>query len=91
MQHIANVYHWANGMTMVFDQHGKQMPQFQGRTEDVVGLLEAAGWKSEARRDAVARIESMGVVELSPTELRAVAQTFTALADDLDKALEGKK
>lgn len=43
---ITNVYHWPNGMTMVFDQHGKQMPEFQGKSEEILPKLVAAGWKA---------------------------------------------
>jgi hypothetical protein len=32
---IANVYAFGNGMCMVFDQHGHQMPDYQGRTEEM--------------------------------------------------------
>ncbi|MBJ6986047.1 hypothetical protein [Devosia sp. MC521] len=41
---IAEVYHFTNGMTLVFDQHGEQMPEFQGRTTEVLPMLRAAGW-----------------------------------------------
>lgn len=41
---ITNVYNWANGMTMVFDQHGQQMPEYQGRTEEVMPRIRAAGF-----------------------------------------------
>jgi hypothetical protein len=37
---ITNVYHWANGMTMVFDQFGQQMPEYQGPTEEVRAKIE---------------------------------------------------
>jgi hypothetical protein len=37
---ITSVYHWANGMTMVFDQHGEQMPDYQGPTEEVRERIE---------------------------------------------------
>lgn len=33
---ITNVYHFTNGMVMVFDQHGQQMPEFQGKYEEVI-------------------------------------------------------
>lgn len=32
---ITHVYEFSNGMVMVFDQHGQQMPEFQGPKEDV--------------------------------------------------------
>jgi len=32
---VTHVYHWRNGMVMVFDQHGHQMPDYQGRYADV--------------------------------------------------------
>lgn len=41
---IKNVYSFPNGMTMVFDQFGKQMPEFQGKTEDVVPKIRDAGF-----------------------------------------------
>ncbi len=40
---ITNVYHWGNGMMMVFDQFGKQMPEFQGLTSEMLPKLLAAG------------------------------------------------
>jgi hypothetical protein len=44
---ITNVYNWANGMTMVFDQYGEQMPEFQGRTDEVMPKIRAAGFTQE--------------------------------------------
>ena len=44
---ITNVYSFANGMTMTFDQYGKQMPDYQGPTEEVVPKIRAAGFKGE--------------------------------------------
>jgi hypothetical protein len=44
---IKNVYSFSNGMTMVFDQYGQQMPEFQGRTEDMMPKIRAAGFKEE--------------------------------------------
>jgi hypothetical protein len=44
---IKNVYSFSNGMTMVFDQYGQQMPEFQGRTEDVMPKIRAAGFKEQ--------------------------------------------
>ena len=41
---ICEVYNFTNGMTMVFDQRGQQMPQFQGRTTEVISKIGAAGW-----------------------------------------------
>ena len=32
---ITSVYAFGNGMCMVFDQHGQQMPEYQGRTEEM--------------------------------------------------------
>lgn len=32
---IKKVIHWANGMVMVFDENGKQMPEYQGIYEEV--------------------------------------------------------
>ncbi len=49
---ISAVYHWENGMTMVFDQFGQQMPEFQGRTEDVAPKLRDAGWSVPVRVQA---------------------------------------
>lgn len=44
---ITNVYSFTNGQTMVFDQHGKQMPEFQGPTDEVVPKIRAAGFSGE--------------------------------------------
>lgn len=44
---ITNVYSFTNGMTMVFDQFGQQMPDYQGRTEEVVPKIRAAGFTGE--------------------------------------------
>lgn len=41
---ITNVYNWANGMTMVFDQFGEQMPEFQGHTEEVMPKIREAAF-----------------------------------------------
>jgi hypothetical protein len=41
---ITSVYSFVNGMTMVFDQDGKQMPDYQGRTEEVMPKIRAAGY-----------------------------------------------
>lgn len=43
-ERIAKVYHWSNGMTMVFDHDGKQMPEYQGPTEKVLPILRENGW-----------------------------------------------
>ena len=41
---IENVYNFANGMTAVLDQFGEQMPEYQGRTEEVMPKIFAAGY-----------------------------------------------
>jgi hypothetical protein len=41
---ITNVYSFPNGMTMVFDQFGNQMPDYQGKTEEVMPKIKAAGF-----------------------------------------------
>lgn len=33
---ITKVYFWTNGMVTVFDQFGEQMPDYQGRREEVI-------------------------------------------------------
>ncbi len=38
---IKNVYVFGNGMVMVFDQFGQQMPEYQGRDEDVRAKIRA--------------------------------------------------
>ncbi len=38
---ITTVYTFANGQCMVFDQHGKQMPEYQGRTEEKLEAIRA--------------------------------------------------
>ena len=32
---ITNVIRWKNGMVMIFDQNGDQMPEYQGKWEDL--------------------------------------------------------
>jgi len=44
---ITTVYSFPNGMVMVFDQDGKQMPEFQGRREDALPKIKAAGFPLE--------------------------------------------
>jgi len=44
---IEDVYCWANGMTMVFDARGQQMPEYQGVTDEVMPKIRAAGWTGE--------------------------------------------
>lgn len=44
---ITSVYSFANGQTVVFDQYGQQMPEFQGKTEVVVPKIRAAGFTKE--------------------------------------------
>jgi hypothetical protein len=38
-QRIANIYLFSNGMVMVFDQDGRQIPEYQGPRERVLDLL----------------------------------------------------
>lgn len=38
---ISAVYCWRNGMVMVFDQHGDQMTEYQGRREVVLPKIKA--------------------------------------------------
>jgi hypothetical protein len=59
---ITNVYSFTNGMTAVFDQHGQQMPEFQGRTEDVMPKIRAAGYTPDVpspRGTQLTRVESI--------------------------------
>ncbi len=44
---ITNVYRWANGMVMVFDQFGHQMPDFQGPAAEVLPKIRAAGFHAD--------------------------------------------
>ncbi len=44
---IINVYTFANGMCMVFDQFGHQMPDFQGPTDECLPKIRAAGFVGE--------------------------------------------
>jgi hypothetical protein len=41
---VTEVFHFVNGMTMVFDQFGNQMPHLQGRTDVVMPALWAMGF-----------------------------------------------
>lgn len=47
MPKITNVYHFTNGMVATFDQYGKQMPEFQGRFDEVEPKIRAAGFDGE--------------------------------------------
>lgn len=47
---IETVYCLANGMTMAFDKCGEWMPEYQGRTDEVLPRIRAAGWKGEPFR-----------------------------------------
>jgi hypothetical protein len=38
---ITDVYIWQNGMVMTFDQFGEQMPEYQGRREEVLDKIRA--------------------------------------------------
>lgn len=38
---ITNVYLFQNGMVMTFDQFGEQMPDYQGRAEEVMPKIKA--------------------------------------------------
>lgn len=40
---IGKVYFWENGMLMVFDENGEQLPEFQGRnTTELLNKIEKA-------------------------------------------------
>lgn len=41
---LENVYNFTNGMTAAFDQFGKHMPEYQGRTDEVMPKIYAAGY-----------------------------------------------
>jgi len=40
-QTIATVYRFSNGMMMVFDANGQQIPEYQGPYEDVIRSIRA--------------------------------------------------
>jgi hypothetical protein len=44
---ITNVYVFTNGMVMVFDQHGQQMPEYQGDAEEMMPKIRAAGYAAD--------------------------------------------
>ena len=44
---ITHVYAFTNGQTMVFDQFGKQMPEFQGQSAEVEPKIRAAGFSGD--------------------------------------------
>jgi hypothetical protein len=44
---ITNVYEFGNGMCMVYDQYGKQMPDFQGLTYECLPKIRAAGFTGD--------------------------------------------
>lgn len=49
---ITSVYSFTNGMCMVFDQHGQQMPEFQGYTSEMTPKIRAAGYAGAITRGA---------------------------------------
>lgn len=40
-RHIEKVIIWQNGLVMVFDQFGEQMPEYQGEEETVIPKIRA--------------------------------------------------
>ncbi len=40
-RYITHVIIWQNGMVMVFDQYGEQMPEYQGRQEEMIPKIRA--------------------------------------------------
>ncbi len=38
---LTHAYKFQNGMVMAFDQNGEQMPEYQGRSEDVEPKIRA--------------------------------------------------
>lgn len=55
---IDKVYHFANGMTAVFDERGNQMPELQGYTSEVWPKLVEAGWKGPTPHEALWEIKA---------------------------------
>lgn len=47
---ITTAYSFPNGMVMVFDQHGQQMPDFQGPLEEMLSKIRAAGFEGEIEK-----------------------------------------
>jgi hypothetical protein len=47
---IKSVILWQNGMVMVFDDDGQQMPELQGPKEEAMRKLRAAGWTGTPER-----------------------------------------
>ena len=45
---VTQVYLFTNGMAMVFNQHGKQMPEFQGRIQEAFYKMHEAGVNPES-------------------------------------------
>jgi hypothetical protein len=52
---ITHVYTFPNGMVIVFDQFGKQMPEYQGRVEEVIPKIIEAGFPIDQIREGVWR------------------------------------
>jgi len=52
VEDVATVILWQNGMVMVFDRDGQQMPEFQGPEAEALAKLRAAGWTGEPERRA---------------------------------------
>ena len=36
---VTKIHHFRNGMVMAFDEYGKQVPEYQGKAEDVLDKL----------------------------------------------------
>lgn len=45
MSAVNDVFIWENGMVMTFDREGKQIPEFQGKMDEVIPKLLEAGVK----------------------------------------------
>lgn len=44
---ITNVYAFTNGMLMAFDQYGQQMADYQGKADEMIPKVRAAGYTGE--------------------------------------------
>lgn len=56
--HVDQVHRFSNGLVIVFDREGNQMPCFQGPATEVLPLLVACGWNGDVHWSELKTSES---------------------------------
>lgn len=87
---LTSAFSFTNGMTIAFDQHGQQMPEYGGRTTEAVPKIRAAGFTGKIPYGSYAPPPEGS--ETIPISRGAVVAANPALADAMDPIaqLEGK-